>query len=261
MPRRAPLTQRQIEDRQKFGFGPRKAIPRRPDGAPEQKVRSYNFGNAFYWLGEMDAKTRGARERELNTIVCAHKLALCVEKQETPAAKAEALQRAPRLYPHRQRALACIQATRLDKDPVAQRRRSEAMCVLKDKRWLPQSLEQEVARLQLSSGRSFEECCKELETWYRSKSRWGRNETNALRNTMHALQALACGVNKKLTWQRGKNISPDLIGFLTDVLDAAKIECPSYEDSPAKFRRLLIGHRVRGQRALAQKCSFGGTPP
>jgi hypothetical protein len=136
------------------------------------------------------------------------------------------------------------------------------MDVLRDPRWLPQSLEQEVKRLQLFTGRSFEDCCRELMKQYRSRSTPGHNETNALRNTIHALQAFVSDIDDKFAWMdrrkssghtrrrrsttTGRNIPPALIPFLVAVLDAAKIEHPSTEGSLSKFRRLMAGPRRLG---------------
>jgi hypothetical protein len=148
-----------------------------------------------------------------------------------------------------------------DSDPEAVRQIREEIRVLHNRNWLPQSLEQEVARLQSSTGRSFEDCCRELMKKYRSRSTPGHNETNALRATIHALQAFASGIDEKFTWKdrrknsghtqrrrsttRGRNIPQELIPFLVAVLDAAGIKHPNTVTSPSKFRRLMAGPRVK----------------
>jgi hypothetical protein len=265
---RGKFTERDIEEREKFGLGPRPATPYR-EGAPARNVDNnhplpclYNFDEALeiLGLGSVKAPRKRRYEHELTFICRAHELALCAEEKETAARKAEALQRAPRLYRRRQQALKRIAAAQQRKErgegvPADRETTREAMRILRNQNWLPQSLEQEVMRLQLSTGSSFEDCCRELMKQYRSRSTPGRNETNALRNTIHALQAFASDIDSKFAWmdrrknsghmQRrrstttGRNIPPALIQFLVAVLDAACIKHPDTADSPSKFRRLM----------------------
>jgi hypothetical protein len=278
MPRQPPLTQRDIKDRERFGLGPISAIPGSlpPEVREGSHPRPYNFDEALeiLGLGSVAAQTKRRYEFELAFICRAHELAVRAEKEETAARKAEALQRAPRLYRRRQLALERIAAlTRAQMLPAENdsgretvRQTCEAVRVLRNEDWLPQSLEQEVMRLQLSTGGSFEDCCRELAKQYRSRSVVGRNETNALRNTVHALQAFVSGINdeidEKFTWKdrrknsdhtgrrrsptTGRNIPPRLIPFLVAVLDAAGIKHPSTETSLSKFRRLMAGPRSLG---------------
>jgi hypothetical protein len=191
MPRRK-FTQRDVEKRGKFVLG--QATPFR-EGALAHNVDNnqplpcpYVFDTALeiLGLGSVDAQTKCRYEYELAFICRSHKLALRAEEQETAARKAEALQRAPRLYRRRQLALKRIAAVRQrmgltpeirrgevlpaenDSDRETVRQTREAMVVLRNQGWLPQSLEQEVVRLQSSTGRSFEDCCRELMKQYRS---------------------------------------------------------------------------------------------
>jgi hypothetical protein len=226
-------------------------------------------------------------QQKLNEIVCACKLSIHVEDEETPACKAEAFQRAVLWERRRQRALACIRSLwpwdellneLLDTLPadlhawpyrenieraLAQSlvehlketgvwpKVEEAVRILRNRDCLPAALEQEAARLQSKTeGRSLESAFIELRDRYRGKSRPGLNESRALRNTIHALQAFASGVNEKFHWGERRS-PPELIPFLLAVLDAAKIKHPSYEASPDRFRSLMLGHRERLPKALA----------
>jgi hypothetical protein len=269
MPRRDPVTRRHIEKRRELGFGPRIAAPscecKPVDSSPSNQPSPwcYNFDEALEILGLADVSLERKRacERELNDIISAHRLALRVEDEETPARKAEAFHGAVRLYVDLERISHCITDTSLSEKARKQavKKWREAM---QDRRQLLQSLEHEVARLQLSTGRPLADCCRALEDHYRSKSKLGRNKTYALRNTIHRLQAFASAVDKELTWMdrrdtsspkrrakaMGRNIPVDLIRFLTAVLDAAGIKHPSYGGSPAKVRRLMIGSRLRQAR-------------
>jgi hypothetical protein len=257
MPRREPVTSRDIEKRRAFGFGPRGAISMR-EGTPAHcanndqiSSRRYNFDEALEILGLADASAERKRagERELDSIVRAHRLALRVEDEETPARKVEALHSAIRLYPDLERALHRIADTRLSEKDIKQ---ALEQYQRKNGRRLPLSLEHEVIRLQLSSGHSFADCCQELRDRYRLKSKPGHNKTDALRNTIHRLQAFASAIRAELTWTKreaseqrrakaaGRSIPADLIGFLIAVLDAAGIKHPDYEKSPSKLRRLMV---------------------
>jgi hypothetical protein len=243
MPRRPPFNRGAIEARGKT--------------ASQQQARlcPYDFSYAFDILGVPDEQCSRC-ERELALICDQYRLSRRAEEQETPAAKAEALQRAYRLYPIRQRALERIAVARKqlglepephqgevlpsekDLHPKTRERIRGHLRVLQDKRWLAPSLEQEVMRLQLSTGRSWQRCCLELQRQYRHQSRLGPKTSDTLRYTIHRLQTFASGIDKKLTWRGGK-IPPKLLSFLIAVLEAAGIKHPDFDNNASKFRRLL----------------------
>jgi len=141
-----------------------------------------------------------------------------------------------------------------DLDPRALGPIREAFQVLRDRRWLAPALEQEVVRLQRSTGHSFETCCLELGGRYRCKSRRGRNRRgHSIRTTIHALQAFASNIDPELTWRGGK-IPPKLIHFLIEVLTSAQISAPSFISNPSKFRRLLCQPAPGSVAAIGLGC-------
>jgi hypothetical protein len=268
MPRRDSVTRRHIEKRQEFGFGPR-AAPERDATSPRDNnqatSRHYIFDEALEILGLADAPAARKLEceRQLSVIILGHWLALRAEDEETPARKAEAFHGAIGLYTVLERILQRIADTSLSEKAIVQAVKQYYRKELQDERRLPQALEHELMKLQLATDHSVVDCCRVLKDHYRDKSKLGRNKTYALRNTIHSLQAFASENNKELTWmdrrearspkrQRraratatGRNIPVDLIRFLTAILNAAGIEHPSYGDSPSKFRRLMVGPRIR----------------
>jgi hypothetical protein len=267
MPRREPVTRRHIEKRRELGFGPRAAPSRDDTPPPGNKQASsghYNFDEALEILGLADAPAarKRAYDRQLNEIIRTHWLTLRVEDEETPARNAEAFHDAIRLYTDLERILHRIANTSLSEKTIVQAVKQYRRKEMQDERRLPQALECELMKLQLATGHSVVDCCRELENRCRSKSKLGRNKTHALRNTIHRLQAFASAIDKELTWidrrevsgpnrrakATGRNIPANLISFVTAVLDAARVKYPSYEDSPAKFRRLMIGSRLRQTR-------------
>jgi hypothetical protein len=310
MPRRKPLTPRQIEGRQELGFGPRAAPKNTPaqqdildakrvfglsdwragqgyssnrtggspasgsrtrphasahgtvkHTSPKCKNNDHNFDEALEWLGLADVSAERKRdyERQLNEIIRAHRLALRVEDEESPAGKAEAFHGAIRSCERLGHIVDRIADTSLSEKyskRELERYREEARLLQR----LPPALADELMRRQqLSNGHSLADCCRELRDHYRSESKPGRNKTYALRNTVHRLQAFASSIDKELNWMSrrqasgpkrrakatGRNVPGDLIRFVISVLDAAGIEHPSSEGSPSKFRRLMVGHRPR----------------
>jgi hypothetical protein len=260
LPRSKPLTRGQIERRRAFGFAPDTPTH---DGNQTPSC-PYNFNEALECLGLADVSTERKRdyERQLDTITRAHRLAVRVEHEETPATKAEAFEGAIQSCERLGHIVDCIADISLSEKGI--KRELERYLLEEARLWrrLPAALAHELRRRQLlSNGHSLADCCRELRDHYRSKSKLGRNKTFALRNTIHRLQAFVSAIDKKLTWMdpdtrketglkrrakaTGRNIPGDLIRFLTAVLDVAEIEHPSYENSPSKFRRLMIGPRLR----------------
>jgi hypothetical protein len=191
MPRRPPFNRAAIEARGKPA--PDGAAPRGKTASQQQaRLCPYDFSDALDILGVPDEQWSRC-ERELALICDEYRLSCRAKDQETPAAKAEALQRAYRLYPIRQRALEGIAVARKqlglgpethqgevlpsekDLDPRTLARIRGHLRVLEDKRWLAPSLEQEVMRLHLSTGRFWQGCCLELQRRYRLQSRRGPN--------------------------------------------------------------------------------------
>jgi hypothetical protein len=169
VPRQPPFTLGDIKARERLGLGPTAAIPNKA-GSLLREVGGgshpcpYNFVAALeiLGLGWVGAETKRRYEFELAFICRAHKLAVRAEKEETAARKAEAFQKAPRLHRRRQLALKRIAAIRQrmglapeitrgemlpagnDSDRETIRQTRQALGVLRDGGWLPQSLEQEV---------------------------------------------------------------------------------------------------------------------
>jgi hypothetical protein len=122
---------------------------------------------------------------------------------------------------------------------------------------LARSLEQEAARLQ-AKGAPPVECFMTLRDCYKSASRPGRNESHALIHLIHRLQALASDYAPNLTWKR-RNIPPQLLYFIFQALDAAKIKHPEFAENPSKFRRLLR-KAPRKARSSRRGASYGQPP-
>ena len=246
MPRRKPITDRDIRAREQFGFGsiPFNAIN---EVARQSLGDSWDFSDALDWLGIRDVDARRECQKELTEICLLHELVRFGERQETPARKAEALHKARRQYKKRERASKQIkEADELQaKGDIkgAQQIRHKGARILRQP-WLPLALEQEAGRLVQSEGCSWIEAYVELEKRYRRRSVPGRRESHTLAQTIRRLQDLAWSVDRKLSW-RNRTIPPRLISFLQAALMAAGIQYPSYDHNPSKFRKLMRKVRER----------------
>ncbi len=281
MPRRPPSTEieargeliRPAEISPRCAGGPPHFPAKRP---------AYDFTEALDILGCTNLRNKSRREKELACICLLFEMEFRAEKHDTAAGKKEAYQRAIKGDRRRRRAVECIQsafpldsilgevlkklpaymntwpyrgkierkiacliAERLKEKGIelkARQRVAAATRVLREKNRLPQSLEQEVARLQSHRPRlSREQCIVKLRDKYGREFSLGRKESNALRNMVHALQAFATSLDSTLIRRNGE-IPEGLIRFIQAVVSAAKIKCgPSYIASPSRFRRLLLG--------------------
>jgi hypothetical protein len=225
MPRRKPVTQKDIAERkQVFDSG------------------SWDFKEALDCLESSNDLLRERHCKWLNVICKLYWTIKLGQQQETPARKAEALKKARRQYPRLQRARKQLEkARKLDeqgREQEAKQKAARAMRVLKQP-WLPQFLEQEVARLPSYDPVDPRHSYAELEAQYRRQSRPGRHQTSALEDIVHRLQAAASDIDKCLTWYKGEACPPRLIAFIEAVLNAAEIPHPNRHDNPSRFRRLM----------------------
>jgi hypothetical protein len=189
----------------------------------------------------MKAEDRAICTERLNLICRRYKLIQFVEKQETHARKAAALQRARRWYKrHKQAARLFEKADELEKSglnndakPLYEKARSLRQSVPS----LPQALEQKAWRLQ-TLGRSRDESFAKPAEFYSRVSKRGKKHSDALRITIDALQA--CAASWKLNWTKGA-APPRLIEFIVTVLTAAGIKYPGHKiwQNRSKFLRLL----------------------
>jgi hypothetical protein len=222
MPRRPPFTQDDIRRRK------------------QQTPPKSDFNDALDILG-VRCTERNQRKTELNLICKLCKHVQLSEHQETPSRKAEAFQRADRWRRRQQKAwldTRRVGAAYLTRDLSFVRAALDKEDEIKKLEWLPQSLEQEAARLQ-SKGLSPEASFSTLRDSYKRKSRTGRHESASVKYTVHRLQAFACEIDAALAWTDRRRIPPKLIQFITSVLEEAKIRYPSSITNPAKFRRLM----------------------
>jgi len=97
---------------------------------------------------------------------------------------------------------------------------------------LPQSLEQAAWRLVLSTGKSFDECCRILEDDHRAKIRQGRQSDYALRVLVQGLQACASESAPCLPRR-------DVKRFILAVLSTAGI-CGSLGVNRSRLDRLMV---------------------
>jgi hypothetical protein len=222
MPRRPPFTQDDIRSRK------------------QQTPPKSDFNDALDILGVRSTE-RDQRKNELNLICKLCKHVQLSEHQETPSRKAEAFQKADRWRKRQTKAWLDsrkIGATHPIGDLSFVLAVLDKEAELKKLDRLPQSLEQEAARLQ-AKGLSPEASFSALRDSYKRKSRTGRHESTALKHTVHRLQAFACEIDPALAWTDRRRIPPKLIPFITSVLEEAKIRYPSFINNPAKFRRLM----------------------
>jgi hypothetical protein len=246
LPRRKPITDRDIRAREQFGFGP---IPfnAKNEVSRQSLGDSWDFSDALDCLGTRDVDGRRECQKEMTEICRLHELIRFGERQETPARKAEALHKARRQCKQRERAFKQIK----ESDELqakgdikgAQQIHHDAVRILR-RPWLPLALEQEVGRLAQSEGLSLIEAYVELEKRYRRRSVPGRRESHTLAQTIRRLQDLASRADGTLTW-RNQTIPPRLISFLQAALMAAGIRYPSYDHNPSKFRKLMGKVRER----------------
>ena len=199
-----PFTQRDVEARRKFGFGP---VPAKPVHSPcydlyvanfestqkgnnhkYQASSTWDFNEAVDILARQRGcciKTGGDRDNcraQIDFICRLHDAERQAETQETSGSKASAFQKERRWYKRRQRA-----SSLLTPRPA-------------------QVLEQEAARLQ-AAGISPDESFVMLRDRNKSASGPGRDASYALVNTVHRLLALASHYAPDLTWT-GRNIPP-----------------------------------------------------
>jgi hypothetical protein len=245
LPRRPPLTQRDIQARQQFGFGS-VAFGTKADDRKKSLSPRWDFDDALDCLGITHSYARTKYRERLDEIFRLQELTRFGERQETSARNAEAFQRAPRQYKRRQAALE--QAKKADElgkrdAEAAQRLRREARRVFRQP-YLPQALEQEAARLSVSGGISLNDAFVELNKMYRSKSKPGGEVSYALKQTVQRLQGVASNVSDEFSW-RGRTVPKKLIIFIETALISGGMAYPSYQHNPSKFRKLLrkIGRR------------------
>jgi hypothetical protein len=242
MPRRKPITDRDIRAREQFGFG---SIPfnAKSEVSRQSLGDSWDFSDALDWLGIRDVDARRECQKELTEICLLHELVRFGERQETPARKAEALHKARRQYKKRERAFKQIKEADELRAKGAVKGAHKAVRILRQP-WLPAALEQEAGRLAQSEGLSWIEAYVELEKRYRRRSVPGRRESHTLAQTIRRLQDLASRADGTHTW-RNRTIPPRLISFLQAALMAAGIQYPGYEHNPSKFRKLMRKVRER----------------
>jgi hypothetical protein len=236
-----PLTQREIESLEKFGFGFVRAEPKPATPGENQTANCplWNFDEAIGILARQRGcriKTADDRARcksEISLICHLYALERFIETQETDASKASAFQKAPRWDKPRQRAIARLEKA-VQRENVGLQ---EALAELRAVPWLAQSLEQEAAReaKETPLSGSF----KTLQDKYKRKSRRGKKKSHALTHTIHRLQALASQYAPNLSWG-GRDIPPALLEFILETLAAAEIkDYPGFVENPSKFRRLM----------------------
>jgi hypothetical protein len=246
MPRSLPFIQADIDARLFHEFCEAKQNGERTSsgGRDGHSGCRWNFDSAIEALSIEDPKTRRECQRQLTLIFERHKLTQVALEQETPARKAAAFRRAPRWDKRRRSALRLFErAAELHKRGLredAKRLNEEGKLLWQSTPWLPPALEQEAAQLQVA-GRSPVQSFAELDEHYRRLSRLGRKKSDALRNTIHALEATAYDCNKNLELfdpsdeRRVKN-------FVLAALDVVEIVRPGPDDNPSKFNKLRVGY-------------------
>jgi hypothetical protein len=253
VPRAQPSTRAAIAARPNLGLGP---VPAQPVAGPRSlciqntgkgdehdeqwpSCRWWNFGAAIDRLGK-DSTIRELYQGWLSFICGLYELERRAEKQEAPAAKAGVLRRAGPLYMRRQQALAYLKAieSKMRNGEVlpkgTDKKITKALRVLTDPRWLSPAIEHEVARLQLSRGRPWNERRLALRDDYLEMSKRERCKNNALRNTIRRLQAC---------WPRRLSRKQ-----LMTILKTAGIKHPR---SPSKFYQLMQKTRGRARTAAS----------
>ncbi len=169
MPRSKPFTSHDIEGRKKFGLGPREA---RAAQAPAEPIPyegpCWDFSLA---LGELGITGKAACARsagKLRRICLTYFLTVEVERQETPARKAEALKKGRHDYASRQRAWERLAKANVlwatGKHETARRTEAEARCVL-SRPWLPVALEMEASQRHV-------QLCMEAERLWQPEATW-----------------------------------------------------------------------------------------
>jgi hypothetical protein len=275
MPRSKPFTSREIKGREKFGLGASKEWGRQ---APAESIpyegRRWDFSIALGELGITGKANCALATIELHQICQMYLLEAEVEKQETPARKAEALKKAR--HDHRSRRRAQEQLAKADalrargKHVRARKTEAEARRMLSRPR-LPIALEMEVSQRNVQlcieaelrrmwalwfgaeklpqESVGMDEALAVLEKKYRGQSAPGRHRSEALRLTVHRLQTFASGVQKRFAWANKRGCfefaQPPPLGltmFIHETLKAADIKHPNPRDYQrrSEFYALLL---------------------
>jgi hypothetical protein len=221
MPRKAPLTQKDIKERM-----------RRFDSD------SWDFEAAFECLGISNVELRERCGEWLNLICRLYWATKLGEQQETPARKAEAFKMARRRWPRWRRL-----TEQLEKAPKLHSKEKQTAASgsrALEQLWLPKFLEQEAARLPFYDPADPRGAFADLEACYRRRSRSGRHQSRALEDTVRRIQGAASEIDERLNWRRGETCPPRLIPFIDEVLNAARIPHPDPADNASRFRRLMF---------------------
>jgi hypothetical protein len=255
VPRSKPVSRREIKAREEefFGLGRVAASPKRlkgdksepsdesglglgaalPSRLNRKQLPSWDFSEPIKILRIKDEKSRHRCQKELTLVVSIYFLEQFSEKQETPDRKACSLKREKQWRKRRQHHLAELEQALRTKD-------GNLANTLIRRLWsvqLPQALEQEVHRSKATN--SLEQRVATLrEKYEKAASGHGRIRSYALTHLVQRLQLLASEHRQCLTW-RGRNIPPELIGFIRATLDAAEIRAAGY-DNPSKLRKHMI---------------------
>jgi hypothetical protein len=281
VPRRLPLTQSEVRERELRGFGPTRAKPvagpdcncehakgECPDPPSvtgknrQQTADSRHFDEALKILGVVKSEDRIRCDQEISVICQLHELIQFVEGQETHARKAAAYQRARRWYKHHERATQLFdKAEKLEKSgkkndakPLYEKGHALRQSVPA----LPQALEQAASRRQ-AHGLSWDESLGELRSFHEQHSRSGLKPSDALRFTVHALQAFAA--SNGLSWTQGR-VPPELIDFIAAVLKAADIKNCDMEliENRSRFFALLAKPTKKPTRMDSEPISIENCP-
>jgi hypothetical protein len=220
MPRSSAFVESDLEQRQKFGFGPfeRAAAPRNFEIYAEA-LKSLGVG-------------KGSRERceeELDCILRCYRLEKLVERQEAPGRKAQAFQKEQRWRKQRERN--GKHAPRLPPG-LLQEMWSE---VLKG-RSPDGALLTDIDVAQLT-GRALAQLSQE-------PSNHGQIKSYALMRAVRGLQDLASRYRKECAWTTGERPPRRLVGFIRDALNSADILCPD-EHNQDRLIALMVSPRQR----------------
>ena len=221
MPRSSAFVESDLEQRQKFGFGPFERAP-----AP----RNFEiYDEALKTLAvKVDLRSRCAEE--LDCIFRRYRLHKLVEQQETPGRKAQAFRKERRWRKQREHG----------------RKRAPR---------LPVALEQEIWR-EVLKGRSpdgalltdtdvarlTEGALAELS---RKPSNPGRIESYALMHAARGLQELASRYRREWAWASGERPPRQLVDFIRNTfINSAGIPCPD-EHNQDRLTALMVSPRQR----------------
>ena len=219
MPRSPAFVESDLNEREKFGFGPFERAP-----AP----RNFEIYDEALRTLAVKVDLRSRCVEELDCIFRLYRLDKLVEQQETPGRKAQAFQKEPRW--RKQRESSRKRAPRLPPALLQEIWREVLKGQSPDGALLTDI---DVARL---TGRALAELSK--------PSNPGQIKSYALMHAVRGLQELASRYRKEWAWATGERPPRQLVKFIREALDVAGVKCPD-EQNQDRLVALMVSPRQR----------------